>query len=74
MTYIFFPTVVVAALGIFAAKAGDQLRAPLFERTRCAGDGSAVVWAYESTARLPRTDDREMRKGAWYPVRRSGRC
>jgi len=47
MTFIFFSTIVVAALGYFAAKAGDLLRAPLFHRSPCAADGSSVVWAYE---------------------------
>ncbi len=54
MAFIFFPTLVVAALGLFAARAGDLLRSPLFERKPCAANASAVVWEYEATPREPR--------------------
>jgi hypothetical protein len=62
MTFIFFPTIVVAALGYFAAKAGDLLREPLFHRRPCAGDESSVVWAYESKPRQRPAASREMRQ------------
>lgn len=74
MTYIFFPTIVVAALGLFAAKAGDLLRTPLFEPRPCADKTSAVVWAYEAVSARRRVAGRAMRPGAWIPVRRSGSC
>jgi hypothetical protein len=74
MAFIFFPTLVVAALGLSAARAGDLLRSPLFERNPCAANTSAVVWEYEATPREPRGSAREMQPGAWSPVRRSGSC
>ncbi|MGA8741738.1 MAG: hypothetical protein WB561_11190 [Terracidiphilus sp.] len=74
MTYIFFPTVVVAALGLFAAKAGDLLRTPLFEPRPCADNASVVVWAYEAAPEQRRGAGRAMRPGARIPVLRSGTC
>lgn len=74
MAYIFFPTLVVAALGLFAAKAGDLLRTPLFEPGPCADNTSAVVWAYEARHEQRPGAGRAMRPGAWSPVRRSGSC
>jgi len=62
MTFIFFPTIVVAALGYFSAKASDLLRAPLFNRRPCAGDGNSVVWAYEAKPTQRRAASREMRQ------------
>jgi hypothetical protein len=74
MTLIFFPTLVVAALGLSAAKVGDLLRGPLFERKPCTGNASTVVWAYEATSKQARTAGSETRLGAWSPVHRSGSC
>jgi hypothetical protein len=74
MTYIFFPTLVVAALGLIAARAGDLLRSPLFERKPCAANASAVVWEYEATPRQLRRASREIRQGSLSPVYRNGNC
>jgi len=62
MTFIFFPTIVVAALGYFGAKAGDLLRTPLFHRRPRACDESSVVWAYESKPNRRPAASREMRQ------------
>jgi hypothetical protein len=74
MTLIFLPTLVVTALGLSAAKAGDLLRGPLFERKPCTGNASTVVWAYEATSKQSRTAGHEIRPGAWSPVHRNGSC
>ena len=74
MAYIFIPTLVVAALGLSAARVGDLLRSPLFERNPCAGNARTVVWEYEATPKQPRGVSREMQPGAWSPVGRSGSC
>ena len=74
MTYIFIPTLLVAALGLFAAKAGDLLRSPLFKPEPCPDNASAVVWPYEAQVRKKRASARRMGKGAWFPLSHSGRC
>jgi hypothetical protein len=74
MAFIFFPTLVVAALGLSAARAGDLLRSPLFERKPCADNTNAVAWEYEVRPREPRGTEREMRRGVWSPVHRTGSC
>jgi hypothetical protein len=68
MTLAFLPEAVAAAVALFAAKTGDKLRVPVFQRSHCEdAEQKAVVWSYNPTQNAAKSD-------AWRPVVRQGTC
>jgi hypothetical protein len=68
MIHTFFPTLAIAAIGLFSAKAGDLLRgAPRFGRKPCQTKHvSVVAWRYEA--------ETPQQRGAWLPIHDRGTC
>jgi len=60
-------TVSIAAISLFAARAGDLFRIPLFSRKPCDDTHSkGAAWRYKA--------DAAQQEGAWLRVHRHGTC
>lgn len=67
MTHGIVSTLSIAALALFAARAGDVFRIPLFRRKPCDGPPSkGAAWKYKS--------DAAQQERAWLRVQRHGTC
>lgn len=67
MTHGILFTLSIAAFGLFAARAGDLFRVPLFGRKPCDDtDSKGAAWSYKPDAAPP--------EGAWLKVQRRGTC
>ena len=66
MTLALLPEIAAAAVALFAVRAGDKLRLPFSQRSRCEeAEQKAVVWSYK-----PANGGQD----AWRPVMRHGSC
>jgi hypothetical protein len=67
MTHSIISTLSVAALALFAARAGDSFRIPLFRGKPCDNTPSkGAAWKYEA--------DAAQQERAWLRVHRQGTC
>ena len=67
MTHSFISTLSIAAMALFAARAGDFFRGPLFSRKPCDDTRSkGAAWRYNA--------DAAQQEGAWLRVQRHGTC
>ncbi len=67
MTHAIFSTLSIAAVAVFAARAGDLLRIPPFNRKPCDDtDSKGTAWRYKA--------DAAQQESAWLRVHRHGTC
>jgi hypothetical protein len=67
MTHGIVSTLSIAAVALFAARAGDLFRFPLFNRKPCDdSESKAPAWRYKA--------DAAQQEGAWLRVHRHGTC
>jgi hypothetical protein len=67
MTHSIISTLSVAALALFAARAGDSFRIPLFSRKPCDDtDSKGAAWEFRPEA--------PQQKAAWLKVQGHGTC
>jgi hypothetical protein len=67
MTHSIISTLSVAAVALFAARAGDAFRTALFTRKPCDDTHSkGAAWSYKA--------DAAQQEGAWLRVHRHGTC
>jgi len=67
MAHGIFSTLSIAALGLFAARAGDLLRLPFIRRNSCDNEQSiSSVWSFNG--------DAAQSEKTWLNVQRHGTC